>query len=436
MFRRRRQLEPDAGPFRPLCSGIVAAGQVAPPGMGRARQPERCAGVADAVAWPPDRVRGARRPWSRRPGRARAGRGLARRGRDRQVRAVHYVAERSQGCRVIRAVGVDGRWSCPLPRSISSANPFSTGLERLPTPQREALETAFGLSSRASTRSLLRGAGPLSQLSELADARPLVCLVDDAQWLDRSSAQVLSFVARRLHAESVVIVLCRARRGRRRVSSTGLPELRLRACRREDASEAGHIGDTRPLDKSVRGRIIAEAHGNPLALLELSRWSSAALAGGFAVGAELPCPSRSRQSYRRRIELFPSERSSCCCWRRPIRWGSEPVLAGCRRLGHPFGGGARRGGRLLEIDARVGFRHPLLRRRSTGLRRRRAPHVHRALAYRHRSRSTLIVVPGTARRPRSAPTTPWPPSSSGRLVERRLAVVLPLRPPFCSARSR
>src|SRR6195952_2776005 len=117
-----------------------------------------------------------------------------------------YAGERAQGCRVLRATGAE--WEMELP--FAGLHQLMAGLlerrERLPAPQRDAVATAFGLSSGAQPDRFLVGLAVLGLLSDAAEEHPLVCLVDDVQWLDLSSAQVLAFVARRLVAESVVLV--------------------------------------------------------------------------------------------------------------------------------------------------------------------------------------------------------------------------------------
>ena len=143
---------------------------------------------------------------------------------------------------------------------------------RLPAPQGEALATAFGLSSGAQPDRFLVGLAVLSLLSDAAEEHPLVCLVDDVQWLDRSSAQVLAFVARRLAAESVVLVFAeREPSGLEELA--GLPELRVGGLADASARELLESVITAPLDERVRDRILAETRGNPLALLELPRRS-------------------------------------------------------------------------------------------------------------------------------------------------------------------
>ena len=350
-----------------------------------------------------------------------------------------YMAERSQGCRVIRAVGIESEMELPFAAVHQLSQPLLDGLERLPPPQREALETAFGLSSGQPPDRFFVGLALLSQLSDFADARPLVCLVDDAQWLDRSSAQVLSFVARRLRVESVVIVL--AERDGDAVSEfEGLPELRLRGLSEEDAAELVTSATLGPVDKLVRGRILAEARGNPLALLELSRGrSSGAVVRRLCCSEQLalaqPDPGGIPPPHRSVAERYatsvaagggrPGGRSqpvlagglrARASWLQPRR---PPRRKGCSRSTHAWDSGTR-----------------FCARRSTRRRRRRSA----AASTEHwpRSpipRSTPIAVPGTAPRPCSVPTMPWPPSSSGRPGERRLGVVSLLRLHFSSDRS-
>ena len=294
-----------------------------------------------------------------------------------------YVALHSQGCHVVRAVGIESEMELPFASVHQLSKPLLGGIERLPAPQREALETAFGLSSGNPPDRFFVGLALLTQLSEHAEAQPVVCLVDDAQWLDRSSAQVLSFVARRLHAESIMIVLAE-RDGNTPSEFEGLPELRLRGLSEADSLELVTSATLGPLDESVRRRIIAEAHGNPLALLELPRGqSSAALAGGFSVPDRLPLPSRIEASYRRRIEKLPGQTQHLLVVAAADPVGDPNLLwRAVSELGIPVDAAApAEADDLLEVRARVAFRHPLLRsaiyRGASPAERRSA---HRALA--------------------------------------------------------
>ena len=220
-------------------------------------------------------------------------------------RLLAYAAEHAEGCRVVRAAGVESEMELPFAGLHQLCVALLDDLDRLPAPQRDALATAFGLSSGAQPDRFLVGLAVLSLLSDAADGLPLVCLVDDAQWLDRSSAQVLAFVARRLAAESVVLLFAE-REPRELDGLTGLPELRLGGVSDAFARELLASAITAPLDESVRERILAEARGNPLALLELPReLSSGRLAGGFGLpGAGSP-PGRIAASFRRRAQQLP-----------------------------------------------------------------------------------------------------------------------------------
>src|ERR1700733_16067076 len=205
---------------------------------------------------------------------------------------LEYAAERAEGCRVLRAVGVEWEMELPFAGLHQLCAGLLDGRERLPEPQNDAIATAFGLSSGPQPDRFLVGLAVLSLLSDAAEEHPLVCLVDDVQWLDRSSAQVLAFVARRLSAESVVMLF--AERESSQVEElAGLPTLRVGAL--PDASARDLLASviTAPLDERVRARILAETRGNPLALLELPRDGS--------------LPDRIEASFRRRVQNLAIE---------------------------------------------------------------------------------------------------------------------------------
>src|SRR6202012_4513219 len=178
--------------------------------------------------------------------------------------------------------------------------PMLDRLERVPGPQRGALETTFGLSAGTVPDRLLVGLAALTLLSEVAQEQPLFCVIDDAQWLDRSSAEALAFVARRLLADPVVLLFA-AREAS--YSLAGLPELLIEGL--GDADARALLSSVVPgrLDKAIVGQVIAETRGNPLALLELPRGLSAAqLAGGFGLPGALSLSGRIEQSFVRRLE--------------------------------------------------------------------------------------------------------------------------------------
>jgi DNA-binding CsgD family transcriptional regulator len=274
-----------------------------------------------------------------------------------------YAADRAEGCRVARAIGVESEMELPFAGLHQLCAPLLAGLERLPAPQRDALGTAFGLSSGTRPDRFLVGLALLTLLSEAADEEPLLCLIDDAQWLDQSSAQVLAFVARRLEAESIVLVFAERERGERD-ALTGLPELWLEGLSDVHARELLDSVVSGPLDERVAERFVAETHGNPLALLELPHGSSPAeLAGGFTLTAALPLPSLIEESFLERVERLPaaSQRLLLLAAAEPLGdpallWrAAERFELGPEAVGPPEAAG------LLTLGARVTFRHPLLR---------------------------------------------------------------------------
>jgi DNA-binding CsgD family transcriptional regulator len=292
-----------------------------------------------------------------------------------------YAGEHTQGCRVLRAVGVESELELPFAALHQLCAPLLGGLERLPPPQRAALGTAFGLSSGAQPDRFLVGLALLSMLSDAAEQQPLVCLIDDAQWLDRSSEQVLAFVARRLQAESVLLLFAEREPGGLD-ELIGLPDLRIEALSDDDARALLSAVITGPLDERVRERILAETRGNPLAVLELPHgFSPGELAGGFGVPGELP--DRIEASFRHRVGQLPAETQRLLLLAAAEPIGDPPLLSrAAAELGIPIEAAApAEADELLELGERVIFRHPLLR---SAIYRSASPHerreVHRALA--------------------------------------------------------
>jgi DNA-binding CsgD family transcriptional regulator len=292
-----------------------------------------------------------------------------------------YLAEHSSGCRMARASGVESEMELAYAGLHQLLAPMLDRLQRLPGPQREALVTAFGMSPGPAPDRFLVGLAVLSLLSEVAEKHPLVCLVDDEQWLDHASAQVLAFVARRLEAESVGLVFAA------RVPSdelAGLPELVVEGLEEADARALLAAALPGPLDAQIRDRLVAEAGGNPLALLELPReLTPAELAGGFALPDALRLSGRIEASFRRRLDALPADTRMLLLVAAAEPVG-DPLLMwrAAERLGIGTQAGipAAEAG-LLEVGARVRFRHSLVRSaayRSASLQARQQ--VHRALA--------------------------------------------------------
>jgi DNA-binding CsgD family transcriptional regulator len=295
---------------------------------------------------------------------------------------LHYVGERATGCRVERAAGVESEMELAFAGLHQLCAPVLGSVAHLPEPQRLAIGTAFGLDGGEAPDRFRVGLALLGLLSEVARERPLVCLVDDAQWLDRASAQALAFVARRLLAEGVGLVF--VVREPSDDELVDLPEMVVRGLPSDDARALLDAVTPGRLDERVRDRIIAETRGNPLALLELPRGLTASeLAGGFGRPDAQPLASRIEQSFVRRFETLPEATRTLL-----LTAASEPVgdvtllwrAAGELGIGRDAAGPAETAG-LIELGAQVRFRHPLVRAavyRAATVPDRRA--AHRALA--------------------------------------------------------
>ncbi|MEU3072553.1 helix-turn-helix transcriptional regulator [Streptomyces laurentii] len=279
---------------------------------------------------------------------------------------LEYLAENAAGCRVLRAVGVESEMELPFAGLHQLCAPLLGQLDRLPDPQRDALSVAFGLRAGGAPDRFLVGLAVLSLLAEVAEERPLVCVVDDAQWLDRVSAQTLAFAARRLLAERVALV-CAVRTSEPAAGGDpwrGLREITVQGLRDDDAGALLDSLVPGRLDARVRDRIVAETHGNPLALLELTRGlNSGELAGGFGLPDALPLVSRIEQSYPRRIGALPDEARRLLLVAAAEPVGDVPLLLrAAERLGiRADATVAAEAAGLIEFGPRVRFRHPLVR---------------------------------------------------------------------------
>src|SRR3954471_14175136 len=283
---------------------------------------------------------------------------------------------------VLRADGVESELELAFAALHQLCAPVLGALGRLPDPQRDALAITFGLEAGPAPDRFLVGLATLNLLSDAAQERPTLCAIDDAQWLDRASAQALAFVARRLQTESLVMLFA-ARAATAEL--TGLPELLVEGL--DDADARVLLASVIPgrLDERVADQLVAEAHGTPLALLELPHGlSPSQLAGGFGLPRALSLESRIEQSFLHRLEALPEDtrRLLLVAAAEPtgdpgLLWRAAERLHLSGRVLDPAETAA-----LIEVDSRrVRFRHPLVRsalyRAATPPSRSRA---HRALA--------------------------------------------------------
>jgi DNA-binding CsgD family transcriptional regulator len=295
--------------------------------------------------------------------RAGEGRALVVRGEPGVGKTVllDYLAGRASGCRVARAAGVQSEMELAFAGLHQLCAPMLEHAGSLPAPQREALRTAFGLSAGPAPDRFLVGLAVLGLLSEAAGERPLICVVDDEQWLDRASAQALGFAARRLAADPVGLVFATRVPGE---DLAGLPLLLVEGLDEDDARALLESALTAPLDAQVREQIIADTNGNPLALLELPRGlTPTQLAGGFGLSGTAPLDGRIEDSFRRQVEALPAQTQRLVQLAAADPSG-DPVLVwrAAERLGigaEAAGSAADAG--LVEFGARVRFRHPLVR---------------------------------------------------------------------------
>jgi DNA-binding CsgD family transcriptional regulator len=289
-----------------------------------------------------------------------------------------HALESATDLRVLRAAGVESEMELPFAVLHQLCAPMLDVLGRLPDPQREALSIVFGRSAGPRPDPFMVGLAVLSLTSEIAAERPLLCVVDDSQWLDKATAQTLTLVARRLRAEAVGLIFGARETGE---EFRGVPHLEVQGLRNADArallgSVVGFM-----LDERVRDRIVAETRGNPLALLELPRGLTATqLAGGFGLSGPHSLPGRIEMSFVRQADLLPPETRSLLLiaaaepigdpllvWRAAERLGIEGSAAAAAEMEG-----------LLTIGERVTFRHPLVRSaiyRSASLPERRAAHL-------------------------------------------------------------
>jgi DNA-binding CsgD family transcriptional regulator len=291
------------------------------------------------------------------------------------------LAGRAQGCRVVRVAGVQSEMELAYAGLHQLCGPMLDHAGRLPDPQHQALRTVFGLSAGPAPDRFLVGLAALGLLSEVAGEQPLICVIDDEQWLDGASAQALAFTARRLAADPVGLLFAAREPG---TELTGLPELAVAGLAENHARALLDSALAGPMDARVRDQVVAEAAGNPLALLELPRgMTPGELAGGFGLPGQVSLTGRLEDNFRRRLDALPAEArrllvlaaadpsgNAALVWRAAARLGlTARATAPAVEAG------------LAEFGVQVRFRHPLVRSvayRSASFAERQQ--VHEALA--------------------------------------------------------
>jgi DNA-binding CsgD family transcriptional regulator/tetratricopeptide (TPR) repeat protein len=273
---------------------------------------------------------------------------------------LEYAVASASGFQVLRAIGVESEMELPFAGLHQLYARMLERLALLPQPQQDAMRTALGLATGGPPDRFLIGLGLLGLLADTSEKAPLLCVVDDAQWLDEASTQALAFAARRLFAEQVCVVL-----GTRSVPDelTGFPQLAVQGLSDRDAGALLASVLSAPLDERVRHRVIAEAHGNPLALLEWPHGLTAAeLGSGLSTPDLPPLTSRIEEGYRQRVADLPRPTrrfltlaaaeptgDALLVWRAALRLGVEGDAAPAIEAG------------LIEVGATVQFRHPTVR---------------------------------------------------------------------------
>ena len=242
--------------------------------------------------------------------------------------------------------------------------PFAGHVERLPVPQRNALRSTFGLVAGPPADRFLVALGVLTLVADVASPAPLVCVVDDVQWLDPESAVVLGFVARRLYAERVALLFAVREPAGQLSALAGVPELAIGGLDEDAATELLAALVPGPLSPAAGARIVAGTGGNPLALAEVAReLSPAQLAGSEVLPEPLPAGGSLEEAFGRRVSKLPAEArlllavaaaeptgSQALLWRAAAKLGIDPDAAASADLDD-----------LAEIGPQVQFRHPLIR---------------------------------------------------------------------------
>ena len=276
---------------------------------------------------------------------------------------LRYAARQASGYQVAELTGVEAEMELAFAGIHQLCGAMLDRLDALPAPQREALSVALGLAAGEAPDQFLIGLAVLNLLAAVAEGRPLLCLVEDAQWLDAASSQIMGLVARRLHAESVAMVIA-LRVPAATPDFDGLAERHLEGLPEQDARTLLRRALSGRLDSRVVGRVVAETGGNPLALLELpGRMTAAELAGGFRLPAAGELPAHLERHYLQRIGELPEATQSLMLLAAAEPVGDAPlVLRAGRSLGIDTDAlASAEAAQLLHMGTTVSFRHPLVR---------------------------------------------------------------------------
>jgi len=276
---------------------------------------------------------------------------------------LQYCARGASRCRVAQISGVEFELEMPFAALQQLCGPMLEKVDVLPAPQRQALAVAFGLTTGSPPDRFVVGLAVLGLLAEVASELPLLCLVDDAQWLDQSTREVLAFVGRRLHAEAVMLVFA-VRDSSEDDVLDSLPALTIEGLEPEDAAALITAAVPGHLDERVRDRLVAETQGSPLRLLELPReMSSAELAGGFRTPRALTSHGQLEEHYAQRIRALPEATQRLLLLAAADPTGDASLLwLAAQNLGIPRSSAvAHESEELLEIGSRVRFCHPVVR---------------------------------------------------------------------------
>ena len=279
---------------------------------------------------------------------------------------LEHVVGQEHSCQVARASGVQSEMELAFAGLHQLCAPMLGRAERLPLPQQDAMRTAFGLVAGPPPDRFIVGLAALNLLSEVAAERPLICLIDDGQWLDQASAQALGFAARRLGASPVGLVFATRNPG---AELAGLPELEVDGLPEEDARALLQSALAGPLDHQVRDLIVAETRGNPTALLELPEGlSPAELAGGFGLPRSAAATGRVGHTFDRQLAALPAQTRRLVMLAAADPSGDRALVwRAARLLGIPVQAGEPAAeAELVEFGGRVRFRHPLARSAAYG----------------------------------------------------------------------